>query len=75
MLILVYSLCSIAVIKIILDIAGGEFVAIYSVVLENIMFFLILTMIIRVYFKQREGRREMLQKKIHDLNQRLAEMK
>jgi hypothetical protein len=73
MLFLVYSLCGLAVFKLFLDVAGGEQYAPYSVVIETVIFLIVLFMIIRTCLKQREGRREMLQRKINELNQTLNE--
>jgi hypothetical protein len=76
MRVLVYLLCSLAIIKVFIDIPpAGDLFASYSVILENVMFFIILTMILRTYLKQREGRREMLQRMLQELNQILGEMK
>lgn len=75
MRLLVYSLCSLAILKIFLDIMGGELVALYSVFIENVMFLILMTMIVRTYVKQREGRREMLQRRIGELNQMLNELR
>ena len=76
MRILVYLLCSLAILKIFLDLPPeGELFAPYSVFLENVIFLIIITMVLRTYLKQREGRREMLQRKVHDLNQMLNEIK
>ena len=68
----VYLLLSIAIIKIFLDIQG-ESVALYSVFLDNAIFAILLVLIARTYFKQREGKREQLQRKLHELNQLLNE--
>lgn len=76
MRVLVYLLCSLAILKIFLDLPPeGELFAPYSVFLENTMFLIIITMILRTYLKQREGRREMLQRKIHELNQMLSDIR
>ncbi|MFH0921296.1 MAG: hypothetical protein V1913_13165 [Fibrobacterota bacterium] len=75
MRILVYSLCTLAIFKIVFDILGGDSVAVTSVLIENIIFLIILAMIVRTYVKQREGRREKLQRKVNELNQMLNELK
>jgi hypothetical protein len=75
MRILVYSLCTLAIFKIVLDILGGDALAVTSVFLENIIFLIILAMIVRTYVKRREGRREMLQRKVNELNQMLNEIR
>jgi hypothetical protein len=75
MRILVYSLCTLAIFKILLDILGGDALAVTSVFLENIIFLIIMAMIVRTYVKRREGRREMLQRKVNELNQMLNEIR
>jgi len=74
MRLLVYSLCTLSIFKIFLDIQGGNSMAVTSVILESIIFLIILTMIVRTYVKQREGRREKLQRKVSELNQMLNEL-
>ena len=73
MLFLVYSLCGLAIFKLFLDVVGGEQFTPYSVAIESLIFLIVLFMIIRTCLKQREGRREMLQRKINELNQMLNE--
>jgi len=73
MLLLVYSLCGLSVFKIFLDVVGGEQYTPYSVVIESVIFLIVLFMVVRTCIKQREGRREMLQRKINELNQMLNE--
>lgn len=71
MVFMIYSLCGLAILKIILDVVGGELYATYSVAIETLIYFIVLYMIVRTYLKQREGRRETLQRKINELNQML----
>ncbi|OGJ89472.1 MAG: hypothetical protein A2487_12670 [Candidatus Raymondbacteria bacterium RifOxyC12_full_50_8] len=77
MTILVYSLCSLAILKIIIDVVDHSNWIYYSfsVLIEQIMYLFIIAMIIRTYFKQREGRRELLQRRVQELNQKLNEVK
>jgi len=75
MRILVYALCSLAIFKLFLDLLGGELVASYSVFVENVIFMIILAMIIRTYVKRRQGRRELLHRKINELNQKLSDLR
>jgi len=76
MRVLVYLLCSLAIVKIFIDLPPeGELFAAYSVFIENVIFLIIITMVLRTYLKQREGRRELLQRKVHELNQTLNDIK
>jgi hypothetical protein len=76
MRVLVYLLCSLAIVKIFIDLPPeGELFASYSVFIENAIFLIIITMVLRTYLKQREGRRELLQRKVNELNQTLSDIK
>ncbi len=76
MRILVYLLCTLSVIKIFLDLPPeGDIFAIYSVFIESVIFIIIIAMILRTFFKQREGRREKLQRTIQELNQMLSDIR
>ena len=76
MRILVYLLCTLSVIKIFLDLPPeGDTFAVYSVFIESVIFIIIIAMIMRTFFKQREGRREKLQRTIQELNQMLSDIR
>jgi hypothetical protein len=68
MLILVYTLLSLSFFKIIVDLYFGEVMVIYSIFLENVIFGVILAMIIRTHYKQKEGRKEKLQERYNELS-------
>lgn len=71
-----YLICSLAILKIFLDLPPeGDVFATYSVFLESIIYILVLGIVLRTYFKQREGRREMLQRKVNELNQTLSDIR
>ena len=65
---LVYTLISLAIFKIVVDLYFGETMTVYSIFLENIIFGIILAMIIRTHYKQKEGKREKLMEKLNDLS-------
>ncbi|OGS36248.1 MAG: hypothetical protein A2293_12045 [Elusimicrobia bacterium RIFOXYB2_FULL_49_7] len=75
MIFAVYTLCGLAIVKVLLDVALGELYAPYSVAVETLIFFSIFFMIIRTFLKVREGRRETLLRRINELNQQLTDSK
>jgi hypothetical protein len=68
---LIYSLVGLSVFKLIIDALGGNLIATYSVFIENVIFAIILTIIIRTSIKQKQGAREALLKNIEELKKQV----
>ncbi len=66
---LVYSLLGLSAFKLIVDALGGDLLAMYSVILENIIFALIFGIIIRTSIMQKIAPKEKLLSKIEQLKQ------
>jgi len=74
MLIWAYCIVSLSIFKIILDIANPELFSKFSVILDNVLFFLILALIINIVSKQKSGKREELKNHLAELEKNIAEV-
>jgi hypothetical protein len=73
MIIWAYCLVSISLFKIILDIANPDLFSSLSLVLDNVIYAIILTLIIRITYMQKQGKREKLKEKLSELEKSIAE--
>ena len=64
---LIYSLIGLSIFKLIIDAIGQNLIAMYSVLLENIIFAILFAIILRTSIKQKLAPKESLIKKIEKL--------
>ena len=73
MILWAYCLVSISLLKIILDIANPELFSTFSLLLDNVIFAIILTLILRITYMQKQGKREKLKEQLSNLEKNIAE--
>jgi hypothetical protein len=70
---LAYSIIGLSIFKLLIDALGGNTLAVYSVLLENILFGFLLAVLIRTSIRQKEARRETLQEDIEQMRKETKE--
>jgi len=69
-----YCIISFSLCKIIIDILNPELFATFSVIIDNLLFFIILSLIVNVVIKQKTGKREELKDTLAELEKNISQV-
>ena len=75
MLIFAYCLVSVSLFKIIVDLANANLVAPFSIILDNVIVLIVLALVIRIAYLQKQGKREQLKDRLSQLEKDIEEVK
>jgi L-cystine uptake protein TcyP (sodium:dicarboxylate symporter family) len=74
MLIWAYCLITVSLCKIIIDLLNPDLFATFSLLLDNVIFIVLFTLILRITFLQKQGKREQLKDKLSRLEKNISEI-
>jgi L-cystine uptake protein TcyP (sodium:dicarboxylate symporter family) len=74
MFIWAYCLITVSLCKLVIDLLNPDLFATFSLVLDNVVFVVLFTLILRITFLQKQGKREQLKEKLSRLEKNISEI-